>query len=195
MRRLVSLAAATTLAGGLWVALAAGPAAAAPGQTSTTHYNTVSDSWGSPPQPPPATNNSNCPAYLLNDFTLFNGTGNGINHQNFNANGFWATGTFTGTGTVVFYPPSSVDVTYDNQGNIVSVTVIGPSDNTATGKVTNWDGVSANKQNLVFGGTLNFHGIDLSSNPVSFHDNFSAVWVPGADQSGFPSSYHNNITC
>ena len=192
-RRVLGLAAGTTAVLGM---VSVAPAAAAPGQTMTTHYNTVTDSWGSPPQPPPVTNNSNCPAYILNDFTDFNGTGNGVNHQNFNNNGFWGTNTFTGTGTVVFYSPSAVNVTYDpSTGNISSVEIIGLPDATATGKVTAWDGVSANKQNLVFGGTLNFHGTDQNGNPVSFHNNFSAVWTPGTDQSGFPSSYHNNANC
>lgn len=181
--------------GALGIGLAAGPAAAAPGQSSTVHFNTVTDSWGSPPQPPPVTNTSNCPSYILNDFTDFNGTGNGVSHQNFNNNGFWSTNTFTGTGTVVFYPPSSLDVAYDSQGNITSVTIIGPSDGSATGSVTTWDGVSVNRQNLVFSGTLDFLGVDQDNNPVVFHSNFSALWVPGADQNGPPSSYTNDVHC
>jgi hypothetical protein len=171
------------------------PAAAAPGNSLTMHFSSITDSWGTPTQPPPITNSTNCPSYIVNDYTLLNATGNGVTHQNFNNNGFWFTQTFTGTGTVVFYPASSLDVVTDSMGNITSVTITGPSDGTVSGRLTNWDGFEGNKQNQTFAGTINFQGTDASGNPISFHNNFQAVWTPGTNPSGFPSSYHNNANC
>src|SRR5258706_3795620 len=108
---------------GVVVSLAGAQVAiASPGSSSTIHFPSQSG-WGTPTGH--TTNLSNCPAPVINDFTFLDATGHGVSHQNTNpAQDFWATSTFTGHGTVTFYPASSLS--FDDTGNVTGVT--GPSD-------------------------------------------------------------------
>lgn len=168
-------------------------ALAAPGSSSTTHFTSVM-SWGTPTAP--TTNMSNCPAAVLDDYNFVDATGHGVSHQNTNpAQDFWATSTFTGTGTVTFYPASSLS--FDSQGNVTGVT--GPSDMTVSGHLTDWFGISANKQNSVFHGTVNFKGMIAAGpgagSPIRFHNVTHGAWLPGTDPNGPPSFYFNVASC
>src|ERR1700680_3327650 len=79
--------------------------------SNTVHFTSITDAWGTPTQPPAITNVSTCPLPVLNDWTLANFTGNGVNHLTVNnAGDAWSTSTFTGTGSVVFYPSSSLSI-------------------------------------------------------------------------------------
>src|SRR5579859_7376813 len=87
-----AVAGMAALLAGLAFSAAAG---ASPGQSSTTHFSSVVDQLGTPAGP--TTNDSSgCPGPVINDFVDVNGTGNGVMHSTANANGFWATSTFTG---------------------------------------------------------------------------------------------------
>jgi hypothetical protein len=165
----------------------AASASANPGQTQTMHFNTVTDQLGAPTAP--TTNLSDCPAPVVNDFTSINATGNGVASQTVNKNGFWATSTFTGNATVSFYPNGSVD----SDGN---VTVSGDPEMTVIGHLTDWFGVSDNKQNLVEHGTVNFKGTVVGTGaPISFHNVTHGAWLPGIDQMGPPSFFFNVASC
>jgi hypothetical protein len=188
------------------VATLAAPAVAmaAPATTDTSHVKSM-QGWGTPNTPP--TNNSNCSgaagAALVNDFTYLDATGNGIQHSTVNgADDSWFTTTFTGRGTVTFYPASSLNVTMDNSGNIVSADVIGPPDMVLSVRLTSWFGFEANRQNAVGHGTLDAQGTSLAGGAtvtagqsVSFHNNSQVSWAVGADPSGPPTSMHNDMHC
>jgi Tfp pilus assembly protein FimT len=112
-QRLFLVAIAAGVLSTLALAVSAG---ASPATSVTVHFNSLSGQLGSPGGP--ATNNTTCPAPLLNDFTSIDATGNGVTHQTQNGAGdFWFTSTFTGTATVTFYPSGKVD----SQGNVTSV--------------------------------------------------------------------------
>jgi len=169
------------------------PAAAA-ALSQTAHYTTITDSWGTPTVPPPVTNNTNCPGPVLYDYTLANATGHGVQHLTVNGAGdSWFTSTFTGTGTVAFYPAS--ELTFDGGGNVTGIIDDSQPDMVVSGHLTAWFGGESNKQNQVVHGTINFQGtINGSGSPISFHDNLQGVWTPGTPP-GPPTSYHNDATC
>jgi len=191
-RRTLGLAVGSCVVLGL---IAVVPSAAwAASQTQTVHFKSISDSWGTPSVPPPPTNTSTCPGPLLYDYTLANFTGNGVMHGTVNGAGdSWFTSTFTGTGTVAFYPASVL--TFDSNGNVTGFIGNPQPDLVATGHLTNWFGFEANKQNQVAHGTINFQGTDGSGNPITFHNNAQFVWTPGMDPNGQPSFYVNHVTC
>ena len=180
------------------------PAHAAPATSQTQHFSSV-QSWGTPTGTP--TNNTNCTGAVgsafANDFVLLDLTGNGVQHQTVNGAGdAWFTTTFTGTGTVTFYPGSSLIVVVDNQGNIVgNPTIIGPPDMITSVKITDWFGFEANHSNAVGHGTIDARGTTLTGalipagQAVAFHDQTSLRWAVGADPFGPPTSFTNNITC
>ena len=182
----------------------AAPAHAAPATSQTQHYSTV-QSWGTPSGAP--TNNTNCSGAVgsafINDFVYLDLTGNGVQHQTVNGAGdAWFTTTFTGTGTVTFYPSSSLIVVVDNQGNIVGTpTIIGPADMIASVKITEWFGFEANHSNAIGHGTIDARGTTLdgaaipAGQAIAFHDETSFHWAVGADQSGPPTTFSNKITC
>jgi hypothetical protein len=179
-------------------------AEAAPATTMTSHFSVVQQ-WGTPTGAP--TNQSNCTGpvgnALVNDYVFIDDTGNGVQHQTVNGAGdAWFTTTFTGTGDITFYPPKSVNVTFDNMGNITNVVITGPSDMTVSAKLQEWFGFEANKQNAVGHGTVNAHGtvtvgsaLINSGTPVSFHNNAQARWAVGADQNGPPTFAFNKVGC
>lgn len=187
----------------LCITVVAIPANAAPAMTQTRHFSTT-QSWGTPGGNP--TNTTNCTGPManafINDFVYLNLTGNGVQHMTVNGAGdSWFTTTFTGTGTVTFYSPSNVNVQFDNQGNIVSATVTGPADLAASAKITEWFGFEANNKNSIGHGTIDARGttIDGALTPaglaVAFHNNSSFRWAVGANPSGPPTSFVNDITC
>ena len=140
---------------------------------------------------------------FVNDFAYLDFTGNGVQHFNINGAGdSWFTTTFTGTGTVTFYPPSSLDIVLDDQGNVVgNPTIIGPADLVASVKLTSWFGFEDNNKNAVGNGTINARGTSIdgglipAGQPVSFHNNSSFHWAVGSDLNGPPTSFKNDITC
>lgn len=159
--------------------------------SQTAHFSDVNE-WQSP-----LGTGSGCPAYVVDDYVLMVGSGNGVEHDNINKAGdFWATNTFTGTVTLTFYAPSNVDVTViDDQGDIAA-TPTGPADNVITGHITQWFGVSDNKQNGTFGFTFSFDGTDQSGAPISLHGNSHATWTPGSDPfQGQPRHATNTVSC
>jgi hypothetical protein len=195
---------AAVVALGLAVPLSSATLAVASPATSTTSHFSVVQQWGSPTTP---TSQSNCTGpignALINDYVFIDDTGNGVQHQTVNGAGdAWFTTTFTGTGDITFYPPTSVNVTFDNQGNITNVVVTGPSDMTVSAKLQEWFGFEANKQNAVGHGTVNARGTVIagsalinSGTPVSFHNNSQARWAIGADQSGPPTFSFSKVGC
>jgi len=148
-----------------------------PGQCSETDHFTNENAYETPIGA--TTNATNCPSYVAEDYVLLAMSGNGIEHVTVNkAQDFWFTTTFTGSGTATFYPASSLaDIVTDDQGNIISADVVGPSDATVTGKLTNWFGGSGNNKNSVFHGTINLTGTDQNGNPVSMHDTQHTSWT------------------
>jgi hypothetical protein len=168
-----------------------GSATAAPATSSTVHFNSLVGQLGAPTGP--TTNISDCPAPVINDFTSIDATGNGISHQTTNGAGdFWSTSTFTGTATVTFYPNG----TFDSMGNVIGVS--GTPDMQVTGHLTEWFGTSANNQNAVFHGTVNFNGVTVFPNPgtpIRFHNVVHGAYLPGADQNGPPSFFFNVASC
>lgn len=168
----------------------AATAAADPGQSQTVHFSALVNQFAMPVAP--TTNASNCPAPVLNDFAEINATGNGVMHDNVNANGDWMTSTFTGTATVDFYP--AADAVFDSNGNVIAL--VGTPDMSVTGHLTQWFGGSDNKQNVVFTGTVNFQGTVVGSGaPISFHSVVHGAWLPAADPNGPPSFYSNVASC
>lgn len=172
---------------------ASATAIAAPATSTTQHYSTLQQ-WGTPLGP--TTSPSNCPASVLNDFVWINATGNGVMHQTTNGAGdFWATSTFTGQATLTAYPVSSLsNIGTDANGN-TTATIVGPADGTYTGHFTEWFGISANKQNGVLHGTINFTGTTSTGASVSVHGVFHAAWLPGTNPNGPPSFYFDTAVC
>lgn len=159
--------------------------------TETEHFSDL-DEWDTP-----LGATDGCPAYLGTDYAHIVGSGNGIEHDNINKAGdFWATNTFTGEVTITLYDPAHVDVTViDDQGDITA-TPTGPADNVLTGHITEWFGVSDNKQNGEFGFTVTFTGTDGSGNPISLHGNQHANWTPGSEPfAGPPHHAVNTARC
>lgn len=159
--------------------------------TDTAHFDQV-DQWLTP-----LGAGDSCPAYVANDFALMIGTGNGIEHVNINKAGdFWATTTFTGQVRITFYDPSNVVVTVDNQGDVTSAVVTGPSDNELSGHFAQWFGVSDNNQNGTFGQTFSFVGTDRQGNAVNVHGTMHETWTPGTDTfSGPPHHAKFTVSC
>ena len=182
----------------------ASTAGAAGSFTQTLHSNSL-QMWGSPFTP--VTSSSGCSgpvgSAFTNDFAFLDLTGNGVQHVTVNGAGdSWFTSTFTGSGTVTFYPASSVDLTFDSQGNITSATVVGPPDMVLSAHVTEWFGFESNRQNAVGHGTVNGQGTSLAGGatvpaglPVSIHVTTHSQWAVGADPSGPPSFMFTNINC
>jgi hypothetical protein len=165
-------------------------ASANPGQTQTVHFNSLVNQLGNPTGP--TTNVSDCPAPILNDFTGINATGNGVMSETVNKNGDWSTSTFTGAATVDFYP--AADAMFDSNGNLIML--MGTPDMTVTGHLTEWFGGSDNKQNVVFHGTVDFHGTVVGTGaPIKFHNAVHGAWLPGVDPNGPPSFYSNVASC
>lgn len=188
-----SLRLALALGVALSLAVSSG-AFAASGTSETSHFSTMQQ-WGTPLGP--TTSPSNCPSAILNDFVWIDATGNGVMHDNVNGAGdFWATSTFTGTGTITDYPVSSLsNIGTDSSGN-TTATIVGPADMTAVGRLTEWFGISDNKQNGVIHGTINFTGtIAGTGTQVSVHAVFHAAWLPGTDTNGPPSFYFDTAVC
>jgi hypothetical protein len=153
--------------------------------TETAHFNDV-DAWLTPAGPA-----SNCPPYIDSDFVHQVATGNGVEH-----NDFWTTNTFTGDAKLIFYSPGNVDVTIDDQGNVVSATPTGPSDDVLTGHFAQWFGVSDNKQNGTFGLTFSFNGTDQFGNPITIHGDQHQNWTPGSQPfAGPPHHLKAKLSC
>lgn len=157
--------------------------------TDTEHYTDLNQWLGGNPAP------ANCPSYF-GDWAFASGTGNGSEHTNFNKAGdAWFTDTWTGDGTVTFYPASSVNIVTDDQGNVISSQITGPSEQVLTGHMTQWDGGSFNKQNGEFTFTFSFEGTDASGTPINVHASSHGTWIPGSDPAGPPSSGHSAMSC
>lgn len=111
-------------------------------------------------------------------------TYNGQIHSTANDNGFWITGTETGTFVAV---PIVVEV--DQQGNLVRdpnsgnlIPVLDGSGNpvprtgeTFTGKFTDWFGGSINRNESVLTNTSNIHGLGSAGTTFAAHDNSHTV--------------------
>jgi len=152
--------------------------------SETAHFDEVNQ-WLTPAGP-----GAGCPGYLENDYGAMVGTGNGVEHTNLNKAGdFWATTTFTGEVTITFYSPSNVDVTLDDQGDVVSATITGPADNVLTGHITQWFGVSDNKQSGTFGLTFSVNGVDQDGASVMAHGAQHANWTPDSEPFAGPPSH------
>jgi hypothetical protein len=172
----------------LGTAVLAGPAAAdtapplACGSTITTscsetaHFSDLNQ-WQEPVGPA-----TGCPAYVVDDYVLMVGNGNGIEHANINKAGdFWATNTFTGTVTLTFYNPADVDVTVIDENGDITATPSGPPDAVVTGHLTQWFGVSDNKQSGEFGFTFSFTGVDQSGSTLTLHGDSHTNWTPASE--------------
>ena len=167
-----------------------------PGPCSETDHFTNQNGFVTPIGTP--TNATTCPSNILADFVLLATSGNGVEHATANkAQDFWATSTFTGTGTATFYPASSLmNIVMDNQGNIISADIVGPPDAVLTGKLTDWFGASFNSKNAVIHDTINFTGSDQNGNSVTLHDTAHTSWT--GTQKPFIDPPHlafNSATC
>jgi hypothetical protein len=195
--KLWTIAAAAALALPLVMAQAAGAATAPtlacgstqPGPCSqTAHFTNINDVGT--PLPPTA----GCPAVLSVDYVTMVGTGHGIEHTNVNkAQDGWFTSTFTGTATIIAYPPSSV--TLDSNGN---PTITGPVDSSVpayTGKITEWFGGSFNNKDAVQHSTFHFSGKTATGQTIRVGVVQHASWAPGADQNGPPSKSFAKVSC
>lgn len=205
LRRRTAQLAVLTAAAGTVFAVGTGPAHAdnappqacgstQPGPCSETDHFTSQDTW----ETPLGATNASCPSWVTGDYVLLAMSGNGVEHVTVNkAQDFWFTTTFTGSGTATFYPASSLaNIVTDDQGNIVSVDIVGPPDATVTGHLTDWFGGSGNNKNAVFHGTITLSGSDQAGNPISVHDTQHTSWT-GA-QMPFVDPPHldfNEATC
>jgi hypothetical protein len=144
--------------------------------SETAHFSDV-DQWQEPVGAA-----TGCPSYVVDDYALMVGTGNGIEHANIDKAGdFWATNTFTGDVTLTFYDPANVIVTVINENGDITATPTGPADNVLTGHLTQWFGVSDNKQNGEFGFTFSFSGTDETGATISLHGSSHTNWTPDGD--------------
>jgi hypothetical protein len=204
-RRAGILVGVATTACAVLLLVSAGPAAAGtppplscgstqPGQCTQTAHFTDEQQFVPPVQP---TSPTNCPAYLLTDIAYLNFTGNGVEHTTVNnAQDSWFTSTFNGTGTVTAFPMTSLNVVFDNQGNIVSIQVVGPPDATLTGHLTIWFGGEFNNKSAVVHDTINFTGTDQNGTSVQVHANDHTSW--NATSTPFqspPTVNFHNATC
>src|SRR5438552_14669169 len=87
------------------------------------------------------------PSFIVDGYVLMVGSGNGVEHADINK-----AGDFSATPT-------------------------GPADNVVTGHLTQWFGVSDNKQNGEFGFTFAFNGVDQSGFRLTLHDDSHANWT------------------
>jgi hypothetical protein len=143
--------------------------------SQTAHFDQM-DQWLTP-----LGAGDNCPSYLVNDYALMVGTGNGIEHVNIDKAGdFWATTTFTGQVSITLYDPNNVTAVVGSDGNVDSATVTGPADAVLTGHFTQWFGISDNKQAATFGQTFSFRGTDQNGNPIAAHGTMHDTWTPGS---------------
>lgn len=167
-----------------------------PGPCSETAHFTNEQQFVAPVTTP--TSPTNCPSWVLTDIPLLNFTGNGVEHTTVNnAQDAWFTSTFAGTGTVTFYPPSSLaNIVTDNQGNIVSADIVGPADAVLTGHLTNWFGGSFNNKSVVLHDTINFIGTGQNGAPMNLHavdhTSWNATTTPFANP---PTLDFHNVTC
>lgn len=189
-RRLAGLTALAAVAATVALCVGAGPATAdnapaqscgttQPGPCTETDHFTNQNGWQTPLNS--ASKATNCPSWVTDDYVLLTMGGNGVEHVTVNkAQDFWFTTTFTGTGTAAFYPPSSLaDIVLDDQGNVVSVNVVGPADTAVTGHLSDTFGGSGNNKNAVLHGTIDLSGTDQSGNSIAVHHNQHTSWTGG----------------
>jgi hypothetical protein len=162
-----------------------------PGPCSETDHFTSDNALQTPIGTPSGA--TNCASWIYNDYVLTTFAGNGVEHVTVNkAQDFWFTTTFTGDGTAVFYPPSSVaNLAFDDQGDVVSYDIVGPADATVTGHITEWFGASGNNKNAVFHGTVSVEGTDQSGNPFAIHSTQHQNWT--GQQIAFVDDPHNEF--
>ncbi len=93
-------------------------------------------------------------------------------------------------------------MTFDNQGNIISVDIVGPPDMIISARITEWFGFEDNNQNAVGTGTINLQGTTLdggatvpAGQSVSYHNLNQVHWAVGADTEGPPTSFTNKVNC
>jgi hypothetical protein len=154
--------------------------------TETAHFSDVNEM--NSPAPP----GGGCPAFAATDFATFVGTGNGIEHITVNkAQDVWFTTTFTGTITITPYLHGTVD----SDGNVTSVSDPDPSVPPYTGKVTDWFGVSFNKQTAVMHSTFHFSGTNANGDVLRFHEASHSAWTPGTDANGPPNKSFDKFGC
>ena len=204
--RLIKLAGVTLTLSALALFGAAAPASAdnapplacgstQPGPCSETAHFTNEQQFVTPLTAP--TKPTNCPAFALADIPMLDFTGNGVEHTTVNnAQDAWFTSTFNGTGTITFYPMSSLaNIVVDSQGNITA-DIVGPADAVLTGHLTNWFGGSFNNKSAVVHDTINFTGTDASGAAMQIHavdhTSWNATTMPFV---GPPSNDFHNATC
>jgi hypothetical protein len=154
--------------------------------TETAHFDEINE------MNPPGPGSEECPAFVATDFATFVGTGNGIEHITFNkAQDAWFTTTFTGTMTVTFYLHGTVD----SDGNVTSVSDPDPNVLPFTGKLTEWFGISLNKQTEIDHSTFHFDGTNANGESISVHDASHSSWSPGTDPSGPPTKMFDKFRC
>jgi hypothetical protein len=117
-------------------------------------------------------------------------SGNGVQHMTVNANqDFWATFTFTGTGT--FFPILPPDFST----NPPTITP-DPSRPAAAGQITEWFGIEGNAKNFVFSDTTHFIGTTLAPFPVQTVDMHFNDHVSSTAQNPFvPHAVVHNLSC
>jgi hypothetical protein len=115
---------------------------------------------------------------------LITTTYNGQLHSTANDNGFWITGTETGT-----FAASPIQVETDSQGNLVRdpdsgnlIPIVDASGNpiprdgeSFSGKFTDWFGASINRNESVLTETFNIHGVGSAGTSFAAHDNGHVV--------------------
>jgi hypothetical protein len=138
----------------------------------TAHFSTIGEEL----TPLASASPGNCPAFVLNDYGVLSGTGNGVEHSIVNdAGDGWATTTFTGTATITPYLDPEV-ATPD-----LSVSPF-------TGHVTEWFGASFNRDNMVVHGTFHFEGTNSARETLRVTD-ISHVNTNAANPFGPPNSF------
>lgn len=161
-----------------------------PGPCSQTAHYTDDLEYFTPLPDLPA----DCPSFIGTDVVVASGTGNGVEHINLNKDQeAWFTQTFTGEVTLTAYPLAQA--TFDNDGNVVSVSGA-PDSNVPvyTGKLTDWFGGSFNNKNAVFTGTVDIDAVG-DGQPLHVHAVFHQSWQPGADLDGPPTRGFDKIVC
>jgi len=154
--------------------------------TETAHFDQI-DELNSPAPP-----GGGCPPFASTDFATFVGIGHGVEHITVNkAQDLWFTTTFTGTMTLTLYLHGTVD----SEGDVTSVSDPDPNVSPFTGKVTDWFGVSFNKQNAVVHSTFHFSGANAGGDNLRFHGVSHAAWMPGTDMDGPPNQMFDKLRC
>ena len=138
----------------------------------TAHFSTMSESL----TPPAPTRQSNCPAFVLNDYGSLVASGRGVEHSIVNKAGDgWFTTTFTGTATISpFLDPG--------------LTTPDPNVLPFTGHLTEWFGGSFNRHNMVNHSTFHFHGTDANGHRLTVTD-ISHFSTNAANPFGPPNSF------